>query len=264
MVVVVATLNVGLQRAQAQGRNQVRRFQAIAGACQQAFEVAGADIVGLSKVGDAITGLAQQEANLLVDIIRQAMPQQELYVHADARDQPYMLLSKVDGHATVTDVQILEGFCSQRWRKALTAKLGGAGSLPVEFWLVHLASSNKHRLIDTVRKETLAKLLGGNPVLLTGDICSSEVLMRQWIRDQPTATPFYLAGSSATNVRKGDYTLAANCGVWSTECTVGRSFDLGKPNYDCTSDLHDMVCVTVSTAGDAAQAHSQPEEAPNF
>ena len=133
MTVIFASLNIGLPRSQACGRNAQRRFRAIARAVQQAFEVVKVDAMGLVEVGDAVQGLPGREAAELLEIIRAQMAHIQLVVHADATGHPYMLLSKAGSNANLTDVRVQKGFVDQDYRKALRATLREADG-DVDLW----------------------------------------------------------------------------------------------------------------------------------
>ena len=249
--VVFASLNIGLQRSQAGGKNAARKFTAIARGVHQAFETTKVDAMGLLEVGDAVEGLPAQQATQLLEIIRAQMPHIQLVVHADATGHPYMLLSKAGSNANLADVRVVEGFVSQTWRKALRATLTLADG-DVDLWLAqlsHPAPGRCHRsLTMRVREEMLAHLATGRPTVIAGDINTSEFVMRHWM--QSTGIPFApsMANSGAPHVQHGDHTIAAKVSLWQVDHQVGKSFeDPGMQAIDCVSNAHDMVCIILSS-----------------
>ena len=144
MTVVFASLNIGLHKAQACGKNAVRRFRTIARGARRAFEQVKVDAMGLVEVGDAADGLPPHEAAQLLKTIRAQMPFIQFVVHANATHHPYMLLSRAGSNANFTNVRVVGCFVSQTWRKALHATLTEADG-DVDFWLVHVARSEKGR-----------------------------------------------------------------------------------------------------------------------
>ena len=267
MTVIFASLNVGLQRAQACGRNGEQRFKAIARGVQQAFEQVQVHVMGLIEVGDAILGLPAREAARLLQIIKDQMPDLELVVHADATDSPYILLSKAGSNVNLTNVRVVEGFVAQKWRKALRATLVEANG-DMDLWLVNLASSKGRHLPITVRQEMLSHLATGKPTVVAGDLNTPEFMLRHWMQNDGAIFSPSLACSGATPALHGDYTIATNMFMWETEHKVGKSFtDANVPKVDCVSDAHDMVCVVLSyvtrsnpVTTDAAKLGGRPEE----
>ena len=255
--VVFASLNIGLQRLQACGRNAVRRFRGIARWVQQAFQRVKVDAMGLVEVGDAHQGLPEHAAAQLLDTIREHMQDIQLVVHANATGHPYMLLSKEGSHANFADVCIV-----QTERKALRARLTWADG-DVDLWLVKLASSPRQRLTMRVRQEMLSHLTTGRPTVIAGDINIPEFVLRQWMQNDGAIFSPSLACSGATPALHGDYTIATNVFMRRREHQIGISFKDARVQWaDCGSDAHDMVCVVLSMSDttDAAELGDRPEE----
>ena len=265
--VVFASLNIGLQRDQACGRNAQRKFNAIARGIQQAFERVRVDAMGLVEVGDAVDGLPQHEAAQLLDTIRAHMPDIQLVFHANATGHPYMLLSKAGSNANLTDVRVVQGFVGQQDRKALRARLAWADGV-VDLWLVNLASSRQWRLTMNVRQGMLAHLATGRPTVIAGDIHTQEFELHHWMRNAGAAFSPCLACSGANPPLYGDYTIATKMLMWELDHRIGKSFEAeGVPPVDRVSDAHDMVCVVLSctpqrkrVTTDAAALGCRPEE----
>ena len=121
MTLIFSSLNVGLHRSQACGKNSERKFRAIARGVRQAFEDVKVDAMGLVEVGDTEEGLPVNQAARLLEIIQDGMPNTHLHVHASPLDSPYMLLSKEGSKANIKDVRVVKDFVAQSWRKALRA-----------------------------------------------------------------------------------------------------------------------------------------------
>jgi len=100
MTISFASLNIGLQRAQAKGHNRQRRFNAVAQGVRRAFLEAEVDAVGLVEVGDKMEGLPQEQADQLLRTIRAHLKEIQLRAHVCAEDHAYMLLSKVGSRST--------------------------------------------------------------------------------------------------------------------------------------------------------------------
>ena len=244
-----ASLNIGLQRAQACGRRADRRFRAIARAVREAFYTVKVTAIGLVEVGDAIQGLPAERSARLIEVIRAEMPDTVLLVHADAVGHPYMLLSL--RRRVIEDIRVIDSFVSQKRRKALRATLlapdgDGASSLSVDLWLVHLASSKNHPLTASVRNQMLSKLKGDRPTLITGDLNTMEFMIRAWIQNEGRAFHSLLAQSPANTVRHGDYAVSANVYMWTVDHRIGKTFEPeDSEQIDRSSDAHDMVCVAL-------------------
>ena len=119
MTTIFASLNVGLQRSEACGKNAERKFKAIARGVAEAFRNVGVHAMGLVEVGDAEQGLPTQQAERLMEHIHaETGPDIQLDVHANATGSPYMLLSKaaVLGACRVnfSNVRLVKGFVKQR------------------------------------------------------------------------------------------------------------------------------------------------------
>jgi hypothetical protein len=242
MAPVFSSLNIGLQKAQAGGKKADRRFRAIARGVRDAFQLVGVQVMGLCEVGESrpgfCGGLSPDQSRQLLDAIQAAMPDVALEVHADAIGYPYMLLSKQGIDVNVTNVRVVDNFLRQGYRKAVRATLvnpgsDGAPSLSVDVWLIHLASSRNHDLNDTVRGEMLSYLTTGHPTVITGDINTSELLLRQWIQRSGMGLHVLLARSPAIKVEHGDIAISANVFMWHVPHRVGKSFDV----IDCVSEV---------------------------
>ena len=128
---VFASLNIGLSRQEACGKRSTKRFKAIARGVAEVFRKSGAQAMALVEVGDAENGLPPQQSTLLKQHIRDALPDIPLQFHSDGVASSYMLMSRkaVLGacRSVVTNVRIVSGFLSQKWRKASRATFAGPG-----------------------------------------------------------------------------------------------------------------------------------------
>jgi len=210
---------------------------------QQAFEEAEVDAIGLVGVGDADDGLPSDVGRRLLATIKDRARKTELVVHACATQGAYMLLSKADSNAKFSNVRVETGFVSQAWRKALRATLTlGSSSCEVDFWLVHLASSQTRRVTAGVRQEMLNHLATGKPAFLAGDIDTPELVLRHWMLQNKASNPS-MASSGVVLPVQGDWSIATKMVMWTTEHEIGRSF---QGSDDGVSNAHDMVCVALS------------------
>ena len=263
MTMVFASLNVGLQESEACGKNAERRFKAIACGVAKAFRHSRVQVMGLVEVGDAENGLPPQQSTLLKQHIRDALtPDKQFNFHSDAVGSLYMLLSRsaVLGACRIdfTNVRVVTGFLTQKWRKALRATFTGPGA-EVDLWLVDLESSNDRKLTSIRRQEMLKKLLAHRPTIIAGDISTTEIMLCDWMQHDGARFNPSVACSGAKHPRHGDLTIAVNTIMWQVDHRVGRSFEPSDVGH--VSDAHDMVCIALRARwADADELGGRPEE----